>query len=230
MRPGLEAAPKMRTIFKQKQTLSFVFCGFFLTSCNAAQDKSDAVAVVPEAPTVTWTEIPEDAIAFIRMHPKAAQKNTYATWKHYRSDDGKTAWRLKNQDISTNAVQALDALVDAIGTENDLIPADGFYACRYQENMPEYRVEFQRNQKKYQIVSMSNCLNAAPFNVIIDGKPFIQISGAFGSALQKVLTESGVQLKVGETAAMIMFDKNSGVIPEGFSLLGGTPQIGRAHV
>ena len=200
----------------QKSILLFVLSIFFLTSCQKADN---APAPEPTAPEVVWNEIPGDAISFVRMHPGAAQKNTYANWKHYQSNDGKTAWRLQNRDISEEAIQTLDMLIAA--ADVNLIPADGFYTCRHQANMPEYRIEFTRNQKKYQIISISNCLNAAPFNIIIDGKAFIQTTGELGQALQNALTASGITLKVGETAGMIMFDKPLETPPEGFSALSG---------
>ncbi|MBO4350723.1 MAG: hypothetical protein J6A01_07255 [Proteobacteria bacterium] len=200
----------------QKYILSFVLLGLFFTSCQKADN---APAPEPAAPEVVWKEIPEDAIAFVRMHPGAAQKNTYANWKHYQSDDGKSTWRLQNRDISDEAVQSLEALITS--ADNNLIPADGYYTCRHQANMPEYRIEFTKNQKKYQIISISNCLNAAPFNIIVDGKSFIQSTGELGQALQKALNDSGIALKVGETAGMIMFDKPLETPPEGFSAATG---------
>lgn len=200
----------------QKFILLAVLSVLFLTSCQKGDNNP---APEPVAPEVVWKEIPEDAISFVRMHPGAAQKNTYANWKHYQSEDGKTAWRLQNRDISEEAVRALEALITS--ADANLIPADGYYTCRHQANMPEYRIEFTRNQKKYQIISISNCLNAAPFNIIIDGQFFIQNTGELGQALQKALNDSGIALKVGETAGMLMIEKPLETPPEGFSAATG---------
>ncbi|MBR4986064.1 MAG: hypothetical protein IKY83_10035, partial [Proteobacteria bacterium] len=153
-----------------------------------------------------WTEIPDAKISFVRMHPGAAQKNVYVDWKCFENQiSHERVYRILGRDISQDAANALEKLRGSI-TE-DLIPSDGIYACRYRDQMPQFRIELIQDAKKIQIISSSDCLHAAPFNLIVDGKYYMQTSGAIGSALENALAMSGNALHVGETEGMFMFSE-----------------------
>lgn len=174
-----------------------------LSACAKAPEKSQEPVVEKSSPFV---EISSDSVAFVRMHPGAAQKNVYATWKHYlNQENNDKVWRFQKEDISSQAQTSLEALFAAAQT--DLIPSDKLYACRYRDNMPQYRLNFTHNNKTYAIISTSACQNGAPWNVIIDGKSFVQISGAIGTALNNLLNTAGLNVSIGDTPAILMFNE-----------------------
>ena len=187
-------------------------------ACQPAVVTPDVSSDAPEAPQEIWDEIPDARISFVRMHPGAAQKNVYVDWKCYENRDTHArVYRVLGRDISEEAVAALDDLRKAAA--QDLIPSDGLYACRLRENMPQFRLEFTQDSKKVQILSSSDCLHAAPFNLIVDGKHYIQVTGALGVSLEKALSLSGNALHVGETEGLFMFSEKIDV--EGYV---GAPQ------
>ena len=164
-------------------------------------------APAPEAkPVIKWDEIKADAVSFVRMHPGAAQKNTYVTWKHYKHPEtGEMVWRYNGKDLSQDGAKALESIFSAM--TKDLVPSDGIYTCRHRENMPQYRLEFQREGKRYAAISSSDCQNGAPFNVLVDGLWHIQMNGELGKALESALDATGISLRVGETPAVFILDK-----------------------
>ncbi len=92
---------------------------------------------------------------------------------------------------STIDGEALEALLDA--ATSDLIEADAFYGCRSVENGRQIRMRWTRTsaedgfKHRYEITTASNCLNFAPFNVVIDGKRYLQLNGKIGQALTHLL-------------------------------------------
>ncbi len=179
-----------------------ILIALLLPSCAKFPEKRTDQEPVKET---KYQEISTDTIAFIRMHPGAPQKNVYATWKHYENQDDKSqVWRIQKTDLSQTALAELENLFAAAG--QNLIPSNGLYACKYRENMPYYRLDFQHNQKKYAIVSSSGCLHGAPWNVIIDGTSYVQTTGEIGTVLESLLHNSDVNIPIGDTAGMMMFD------------------------
>lgn len=174
--------------------------GGAVMSCGQPQDPAPQKAAPP---IVKWEEIKGDAVAFVRMHPGAAQKNTYVNWKHYANPEtGDKIWRVNGKDISAEAANALENLAAAV--TQDLIPSDGIYTCRYRENMPQYRLDLTRDGKHYSVISSSDCQHGSPFNVLVDGIWHIQMNGEIGKALETALQSINVTLKVGETPAVFM--------------------------
>ena len=188
---------------KYNALFSLISAAVLFSGCAKVPQKSEEK--IPEKPSPVQ-EIASDTVAFVRMHPGAAQKNSYATWKHYENhDDGSKFWRIQQKDISEQAVTYLNELLES--AQKDLIPSDKLYACRYRENMPQYRLNFQHDNKTFAIVSSSGCLHGAPWNVIIDGKSYIQLSGAIGTALEKLLATTENPINIGDAAGMIMFNE-----------------------
>ncbi len=184
----------------------FFAASLLLAACQPAAVDMDLSREAPEAVQDTWVEIPEAKISFVRMHPGAAQKNVYVDWKCFEDRETHArVYRVQGKAISAEASGALDALRKA--AQEDLIPSDGLYACRFRENMPQFRIEFVQDAKKVQVLSSSDCKHAAPFNVIKDGRHYIQVTGAFGEALEKALALSGNPLHVGETEGLFMFSE-----------------------
>lgn len=87
--------------------------------------------------------------------------------------------------------EAIEALLEA--ATSDLIEADAFYGCRSVENGRQIRMRWTRasadntSKHRYEITTASNCLNFAPFNVVIDGKRYLQLNGKIGQALTHLL-------------------------------------------
>ena len=84
--------------------------------------------------------------------------------------------------------EKLAALLES-ATEG-LIESDAFYSCRNVENGRQIRIRWTKTdpdntKHKYEITTSSNCLNFAPFNVVIDGKRYIQLNGKIGLALEE---------------------------------------------
>lgn len=186
---------------KFRASLPLLAATILLSSCAKVPEK--APQPNPEKGPA-FNEITSDTVSFVRMHPGAPQKNAYATWKHYQNqEDNSLVWRIQKEDISEQALASLEGLFAA--AEKDLIPSDKLYACRYRENMPQYRLNFHHNDKNFAIVSSSGCQAGVPWNVIIDGKSYVQISGEIGKALEELLSNSGQPIAIGDTAGMFMF-------------------------
>ena len=195
-------------------------------SSSCVQPKTAPEPVQDEAPKVHWERVENNKISFIRMHPGAPQKNTYINWELYKTDDlkdekgaAKQVWRVDDKDISSEAEQKLSELLASV--DADLIGSDGIYTCRYQTNQPQYRLEFQKDGHHYKIISSSDCLNAAPFNVQIDDALYLQMSGRIGQALQNALQSVGSTLNVGGSEALIQFVDP--ITVEGYANTGSQP-------
>ena len=153
-----------------------------------------------------WHPVESSSISFIRMHPNAAQKNGYVTWQMYEHEtSGEKEWRIDGKAIGADGEKALADLISAV-TANG-IPSDGIYGCRYEANMPQYRLNFEHNGHAYSVLSSSNCQNGAPFNVFVDGAWQLHLSGTIGTALTAALSFTDVPLTVGQSAGMIMLDQ-----------------------
>ncbi|MBQ9394003.1 MAG: hypothetical protein IJU23_00565 [Proteobacteria bacterium] len=164
-----------------------------------------------------WEEITAETVSFVRMHPGAAQKNVYAEWKHFsKTGSGEKEWRVNKEPVSDEGLALLDKLYEAVAA--DLIPSNGLYGCRYREGIPEYRLNFRHDGHEYSAVSASNCLHGAPWNVFVDGKSHVQVSGAIGIALEPLLHSASIEMNVGDTAGMITFSDS--VQLEGYSANG----------
>jgi len=85
-----------------------------------------------------------------------------------------------------------DKLLDpmlAAATE-DLIPSDGMKSCRPSDSRPRWKVRIPREKGgELLLTSSSGCQHYAPWNVVKDGKLYVQLSGAFGEAFQNALVE-----------------------------------------
>lgn len=187
------------------ESVIIILTSLMTMSCSPAAPykSSEPERIEPKA---KWEEIKSDTVSFVRMHPGAAQKNVYASWKHFSKDGSdEKEWRSGKELMSDAGLSALDALYAAVG--RDLIPSDRFYGCRYRVNIPEYRLNFEHAGHVYSAVSASNCQNGSPWNVIVDGKSYVQLSGAIGVSLEALLQTSGVELKVGDSAGMITFSE-----------------------
>lgn len=152
-----------------------------------------------------WKEVKGRQVSFVRMHPRAAQKNSYLTWQLFKhATDGSEQWRVDGKALSPEGVADLTALLDEVAKVE--APSNGIYGCRETELMPQYRLSFERDGHAYRVVSVSNCANGAPFNVIVDGAYRIDLAGAIGAKLEKALKTAGLALEVGGTPGMITLD------------------------
>ena len=187
------------------------FACLFLAGC--AQTKApEPTQETPQndVKTESWKEITDGKIEFVKMFPGAAQKNVYMTWKLFENNETKIReYRVDNKPISQEATEAVEAFIQAV--DSNMIPSDGIYTCRYEQNQPQFKVELNKNGHHYSLVSSSDCLHAAPFNIRLDNDPSqwsLQLSGEIGIALEKALKLSGSSIDhIGETAAMLMLDK-----------------------
>ena len=191
-----------------KRITLLTLCLGLTASC--VQPKTAPEPVQDETPKIQWERQDDAKISFIRMHPGAPQKNTYIDWELYKTNDIKDAsgaptqvWRVENKDISDEAKQKLSELIDSV--DADLIASDGIYTCRYQQNQPQYRLEFNKDSHHYRVISSSDCLNGVPFNVQIDDKLYLQMNGKIGIALQNAIQSVGSTLNVGGSEALIQF-------------------------
>ena len=190
------------------RTLLSALCLILPLLSSCVQPKTAPEPVQDETPKIEWKRIDDAKISFIRMHPGAPQKNTYIDWELYETSDIPDAsgaptqvYRIEDKAISDEARQKLMALIAAV--DADLIESNGIYTCRYQPNQPQYRLSFTKDGHKYQVISSSDCLNAAPFNVQIDNKLYLQMNGKIGAALQDALQAIGSTLQINGTAALI---------------------------
>ncbi len=210
---------------KKISLLAVCFVLPWLSSC--VQPKSAPDPVQKETPQPQWTRMDEGKVSFIRMHPDAPQKNTYIDWELYQlaQEDGAaentktTEYRVDDKKISEEAVQKLSELLASV--DADLIASDGIYACRYQPNQPQYRLEFQKDGHHYKLISSSDCLHAVPFNVQIDDKMYLQMSGKIGMALEAAMQAVGSSLEIGGSAALIQL--KDPIEAKGFTKTGELP-------
>ena len=171
------------------------------TSQNIEENSQES----PKIDDEIWSELKKSEVSFVRMHPGAAQKNSYLTWRLFRSaKDGREQWRVDGKVLSPEGVADLLALLDE--AEKVSMTSDGIYGCNVTESMPQYRLSFERHGHSYRIVSVSNCANGAPFNVIVDGAYRVDITGSLGTKLEKALKSAGLPLDVGGNPGIIKLD------------------------
>lgn len=90
-------------------------------------------------------------------------------------------------DLEASLLEPLQAAVRA-----DLVPSDGPKSCRYSDGLPWFEIHLPKvneGDSDVRLVSTSHCQDFAPWNVIVDGKLYVQLSGAIGRALRPVLVE-----------------------------------------
>lgn len=184
--------------------LGFLSC----QNANRSEAESSSGDGLKQAQTESWIRLDEGRVSFVRMHPEAAQKNVYLTWDLYENTVTKRrSWRVDGKDISPEAARSLEDLLRTVeGIERE---SDGIYDCRGHEKMPQYRLDFKHQGHEYRVVSVSNCLHGAPFNLLVDGKFRIDIEGNIGIKLEKALADSGLKLAIGGNAGMMMFNRPS---------------------
>lgn len=176
---------------------------FLASSC--APNPADSSPETEKDRQDVWTEAADRAVSFVRMHPGAAQKNGYLTWKLFKNArDGREQWRAGDRPISDAAAADLEELLDAVAAVS--APSDGIYGCRMRGDMPQYRLDFRRGGHEYRAISVSDCAGGAPFNVIADGEYRIDLTENIGQKLQKALQSSGMALAVGSVPGMMMLD------------------------
>ncbi len=176
---------------------------FWAASC--APKSGDSSPETEKDRQDVWIEEADRAVSFVRMHPGAAQKNGYLTWKLFKNaNDGREQWRADDRPISDAAAADLKALLDAVASVS--APSDGIYGCRVRDAMPQYRLDFRRDGHDYRVLSVSDCAGGAPFNVIADGEYRIDLTENIGQKLQKALQSSGMTLAVGSVPGMMMLD------------------------
>ena len=123
----------------------FVSCVFLMGCSPAKAPEATKENPTQTIQTVQWKEIPDQRIEFVKMFPGAAQKNIYMTWKLFENPETKAReYRVDNKPVSDEAAKAIEELRQSV--ENNLIPSDGIYTCRYVPNQPQYRLEL--NQKR----------------------------------------------------------------------------------
>lgn len=160
-----------------------------------------------EAPAErSWTEIRDDRVEFVRIHPGAPQKNVYVTWRHMeQKETGNREWRLDGKTpVSAEAVERLMALRSAALAP--AIPSDGFYTCRHDDQSPVYTLKFKADGHSVDVVSDSTCQFAAPMNIALDGRAYVQIDGSLGRALKAALDALDTSVSVGSSPGMIVLD------------------------
>ena len=165
---------------KTMKKLLYFTC-LFLAGCvqpNAPEPTQETTQ--NDAKTESWQEIADGKVEFVKMFPGAAQKNVYLTWKLFENTETKSReYRVDNKPISQEATQAVEALIQSV--DSNLIPSDGIYACRYEENQPQFRVELNKNGHHYSLISSSDCLHAAPFNIRLDIVEYADVACRLGS-------------------------------------------------
>lgn len=174
-----------------------------------------------EMANASWSPVVDEKIVLVRMHPGMAQKNSYITWQLYENTQTHLKkWRMDDNDVSVEAVKYLEKLRDMPESESWIL-SDGIYGCRATETSPQYRVDIDHAGKHYRMISVSDCLHVAPFNMIRDGQYYTQLDGSFGDILSKVLLESKSELHVMGTAGMIMLEKP--LVIDGYQAGSGKP-------
>ena len=154
-----------------------------LCACSPAQPLPSEKKDHPRLPEIP-PKIDENRDAQIEIivhHPGANHKNIYFTLHNFgdtwKDDDGKPV----HPDLVRNL---------QIAASQALIEAEAPYGCRSVEKGRQLRIRFKHDGHAYAIMTASNCTNFAPFNVAIDGKRFVQLSGELGKALIDLLRDS----------------------------------------
>jgi|GEM_PF-6303736 len=117
-------------------------------------------------------------VRFVYHYPGAVQRNLHYDWREV--GDGYVNGRGIRMDGSL-----FEALFAASG--EDLLGAAHAYGCRSVEGGAQLRVQFIHEGREYALMSASNCLYASPFNVLVDGRRHVQLSGKIGRALRELL-------------------------------------------
>ncbi|MDX9719108.1 MAG: hypothetical protein RBU37_00065 [Myxococcota bacterium] len=81
-----------------------------------------------------------------------------------------------------------EALIPALTAAIDqLIPSDGVKTCRPAESEPTLRISLPYKEGRAELFTASRCEHRLPWNVVIDGKLYVQLNGAIGQAVEPLL-------------------------------------------
>ncbi len=154
------------------------------TGCQPRAQEPAPHADEPGQAAVTRLEDKAARISVVIHHPEKNERNVFYTFKkfgeNYEDDD--------KQPVDAAKIDALKAAVD-----KDLIEADAIYGCRSvskgNNKGRQIRIRFEKDGRQYVVMTASNCLNLAPFNVVIDGKRYVQLTGEIGRAVTDLLAQ-----------------------------------------
>lgn len=174
--------------------LCLAFVPFFVACVQIKQDALQDTPSPSPSPDSSAKRVydPDDTVEIVIHHPGANQKNIYYKYHRLSAEHGdKGARQGFDDDEGRTLAQAdslaLEALLEA--TTSDLLESDAFYGCRSVDNGRQIRIRWTKKdasgaKHKCSITTASNCLDFAPFNVVIDGKRYVQLNGKTGRALR----------------------------------------------
>ncbi len=159
---------------------AFYFLAAACSPANPTPTLQKTTEPQPEPRPSAPDEIRDHRIEITIHHPGAVQKNIFFTLKDFgdtwQFEDGKTA--------DPDAVKALQH-----AASQNLIESDTFYGCRSVPQGRQLRLRFKYDDQDFNIFSSSNCSDFAPFNVSMNGKSYVQLSGELGKAIDTLLSD-----------------------------------------
>lgn len=190
--------------------LSFSLCLLALTSVLLMSCEPPEEEKKEEEAKSTRIDVPEGSPFFLIEHRwNGDQAHRSVSYKLYVTDEG---FIYDGSKISSDLVEAV-----ANAANQDLIPSDSFKSCREDDSNPIVRVTFPESRGGVVIESSSLCENWAPWNIITDGKLFVQLNGSLGHVLPPLLIaleptrwEGAPPLKAGRFELT-----KAGAVPEG---------------
>jgi len=161
--------------FPRNRFALFLLLSALVFSCEVPKEEEPE-----ESAKSTRLDVPEGSAFFLieqRWSGDLAHRSV--SYKLYITDDG---FIYDGAAIPNDLVEAV-----ANAANQDLIASDSIKSCREDDSNPVITMTFPASRGGVVVQTSSLCENWAPWNVIADGKLFVQLSGRLGHALPALL-------------------------------------------
>jgi hypothetical protein len=149
-----------------------------IPACRKSSEKPLPLPPPPEAPSATTLDLGTiQSISIDYRHSGWGQ-----TERKLTIESKGDRWEAFGAPIDSAVVRAFAAAFD------QLVPSDGLKDCNsHTDDYPHFTIHVTGSRGAADLLSASNCRDYAPWNVVHDGRLYVQASGKLGKALDPLL-------------------------------------------
>jgi hypothetical protein len=147
-------------------------------ACRKSSEKPLPLPPPPEAPNATKLDL-----GTLQSITVDYQHSGWGHTAHKFTIESKgDHWEAFGSPIDSSVVRALEGAFD------QLVPSDGVKDCNsHTDDYPHFAIHVAGSRGAADLLSDSNCRDYAPWNVVQNGKLYVQASGKLGKALAPLL-------------------------------------------
>jgi hypothetical protein len=174
-------------------------------ACRKSPEKPLPLPPPPETPNATTLDLGTIQSISVDFASDAISRAPYGpgiqhTERKFTMESKGDRWEAFGAPIDSAVVKAL------AGAFDQLVPSDGLKNCDSRsDDYPDFTIHVTGSRGAVDLLSTSNCRDCAPWNVVHNGKLYVQSSGKLGKALDPLL-------RAGKVPAATWFGKEGGLM------------------